>query len=189
MVPALRLHETNFDEPEWIHRARSGDAVALDRIATIWSEPVWRYCYRLMPNHEGASDAAQDSLVKLVRTFDRYDPTRPLLSWVFAIARNTCFDHLRRIGRWREDPPSELADTSANALEQVDAARDAVLVRAALAEIPALYREVLILFHYEHLKYVEIAATLDVPLGTVMNRIFRARQHLAARLRLRGVSE
>ena len=60
------------------------------------------------------------------------------------------------------------------------------MVRDALEELPPLYREVLELHHYQDLKYREIAEALDVPIGTVMNRIFRARKKMARSIEYRA---
>jgi RNA polymerase sigma-70 factor, ECF subfamily len=116
--------------------------------------------------------------VKVLRTLDRYDPTRPFSTWVFGIARNTCIDEHRRRVRRAWDAPREVADTSDSPL--VDAARSerAEVLDLALEQLTPMYREVLVLYHFEHRKYTEIAEILNLPLGTVMNRIFRARKKL-----------
>ncbi len=149
-----------------------------ERVARAWASPVHRYCRRMMPSEAEADDAAQEALIKVVRHLDRYDRTRPLAPWVYGIARNTCLDALRRRTHKREDDAVEVIDPAPGALVLVDEAQTAARVRRALVTLPDLYRDVLVLYHYENLKYVEIAESLDVPLGTVMNRIFRARQKM-----------
>lgn len=135
----------------------------------------------MLTNDEDAGDAAQETLVKVLRSLDRYDPSRPFSTWVFGIARNTCIDeHRRRVKRRTMDESREAADPTASPL--LDAARyqQAEVLDRALSELAPLYREVLVLYHFEHRKYSEIADILGLPLGTVMNRIFRARKRLRA---------
>jgi RNA polymerase sigma factor (sigma-70 family) len=139
---------------------------------------VWRFCVRMLSNDEDAGDAAQETLVKVLRSLDRYDPTRPFSTWVFGIARNTCIDEHRRRRRRAWDEPGELVDAGASPLTDADRGQRAALLERALDELPPMYREVLVLYHFEHRKYTEIADILAVPLGTVMNRIFRARKKL-----------
>ncbi len=129
-------------------------------------------------NDEDAGDAAQETLVKVLRNLDRYDPERSFSTWVFGIARNTCIDEHRRRKRRAWDEPGDIADTASSPLHDAARSQRAELLEQALAELPPMYREILVLYHFEHRKYTEIAEILDLPLGTVMNRIFRARKKL-----------
>lgn len=131
-----------------------------------------------MASEEDARDATQDTLVKVLRKLDQYDPTRPFSTWVFGIARNTCIDEFRRRKNRSWDEPGEVVDPGPSPLQEVSEARRAEQLEQALERLAPLYREVLVLYHFEHLKYTEIADVLDIPIGTVMNRIFRARKKL-----------
>ena len=154
--------------------------VAQGWLADRWTPPLYRFALRMLGNEADARDATQDTLVKVLRNLDSYDDARPFKSWVFQIARNTCIDeHRRRKRRSWEEPP-DIASDAPSPLLQVEQGERAQRLTAALATLPPMYREVLVLFHFEHLKYSEIAETLDLPMGTVMNRIFRARQKLRA---------
>ena len=139
---------------------------------------MFRFSVRMLGNEQDARDVAQDTLVKVLRSLDQYDPTRSFATWVFGIARNTCIDEHRRRRRRAWDEPGEVVDTRPSPLSEVSRAERADRVIGALQQLPPMYREILVLYHFEHLKYVEIAEALDVPLGTVMNRIFRARKKL-----------
>lgn len=177
-ILALRLHNGRDDEPGRIAKARDGDEAAQAWIVRTWTPPVYRFSMRMLRNEEDARDAAQDTLVKVLRNLHRYDPTRSFKTWVFGIARNTCIDEHRRRKRRAWDEPGEIIDTGPTALQEVARLQRAERLKQALQTLPPMYREVLVLYHFEHLKYVEIAESLELPLGTVMNRIFRARQKL-----------
>jgi RNA polymerase sigma-70 factor (ECF subfamily) len=177
--------ETTF-ESTCVLRAREGDVAAREWLVRRWSDPVYRFCLRMLGNPEDAHDAAQDSLVKVLRHLDRYDPARKFSTWVFGIARNTCIDEHRRRRRRAWDEPGDVVAVGPTPLQEVSAAQEAELVHDALQEIPPMYREILILYHFEHLKYSEIAEALDLPMGTVMNRIFRARQKLRVAFESQG---
>lgn len=167
-------------------RAADGDASARAAIVHDWSPTLYRFALRMLGDEQDARDAAQDTLVKVLRSLPTYDPGRPFATWIFGIARNTCIDQHRR--RWRRDaaPPGDVADPRPNPAQRAEQEAHARAVLEALQTLPPLYRDVLVLYHYEHRKYVEIAEMLDVPLGTVMNRIFRARQKLKEALVARG---
>lgn len=175
---ALRLHEGTDEEPERIISARDGDTAARAWIVERWTPPVWRFCRRMLMNDEDAGDAAQETLVKVLRSLDRYDPNRSFATWVFGIARNTCIDEHRRRKRRSWDEPGEVVDMAPSPLQDVARYQRAETLERALAELSPMYREILVLYHFEHRKYTEIAEILEVPLGTVMNRIFRARKKL-----------
>lgn len=185
-MTTLKLVRRPEDEAHRAVRAALGDAEARAALARTWSPVLYRFALRMLGDEQDAYDAAQDTLVKVLNALPSYDPGRPFSTWVFGIARNTCIDQHRR--RWRRDaePPADVPDPrpSPAQLAELDDRSRAVL--AALQDLPPMYREALVLYHHEGLKYVEIADVLQLPLGTVMNRIFRARQKLREALLARG---
>ena len=175
----LRLHEAPVDESPWIARARQGDADAQSWLVSQYTAPVYRFCRAMLGNEQDGRDAAQDTLVKVLRNLERYDDQWRFSTWVFGIARNTCIDEYRRRRHNHDDTAlSWVADPNPGPVELGLRQERAAILHGALAQLPDMYREILILYHFEHLKYEEIAAALDLPLGTVMNRIFRARRKL-----------
>ena len=138
-----------------------------------------------------AQDLAQESLLRALRYFHAFrgEEARP---WLLRIVRNTWID--TRIGKGGDPVSLEVADeraTDAPDPEQRVLAGDRRRhVAAALAALPVDVREVLVLREIEDLSYKQIAAVLDLPIGTVMSRLARAREKLAAELRGRlGGSE
>ena len=139
---------------------------------------AYRFALHLMRNEADARDAAQETLIKVLRNLDRYDPRWRLSTWVIGIARNTCIDEFRRRRRRSDHEVPDVADPRPGPLELTSREQRSALLHQALEQVPPLYREVLVLYHFEHLKYQEIAELLEIPIGTVMNRIFRARKKL-----------
>jgi RNA polymerase sigma-70 factor (ECF subfamily) len=140
----------------------------------------------MLANDQDARDAAQDTLVKVLKNLHRYDPNRRFSTWVFGIARNTCIDEHRRRKRRAYDEPRDVVDTGETPHQHAARSQRAEHLNAALTELPPMYREVLVLYHFEHKKYSEISEILDLPMGTVMNRIFRARRKLRVIYESRG---
>lgn len=175
---ALRLRDEPEDESACIAAARAGDPRGQAWLVHRWQAPVYRYVRRMMGTDEDARDVAQDTLVKMLRKIDQYDSHYAFSTWVFGIARNTAIDELRRRKRRSWEEPGDVVDPSSSPAQEVAESERAELLDGALQRLAPLYREVLVLYHFEHLKYAEIAQTLDIPIGTVMNRIFRARHKL-----------
>jgi RNA polymerase sigma-70 factor (ECF subfamily) len=134
----------------------------------------------MLRNEQDARDVAQDTLIKVIKNLHRYDPTRKFSTWVFGIARNTAIDCQRKRRRIGDAPKREPAYEGPSPMEETSREQRAGRLHEALGQLPPKYREVLVLYHFEHLKYQEIADTLQIPIGTVMNRIFRARRRLRA---------
>ncbi len=183
---ALRLVESPEREAERIARAADGDEASRTWLVQKWTPVMYRYALRMLGDVEDASDAAQDILIKVLRALPTYDAQRSFPTWIFGIARNTCIDAHRRRRHRVHDELEDVADAGLSALGSAMQAQRAEHVHAALAKLPDAYREVLVLYHFEHLKYVEIAEVLGEPIGTTMNRIFRARQRMRSLLEIDG---
>lgn len=179
---ALRVIEggSGLDEAAAVAGAADGDPAAREWLVRRWTPAVWRFCVRMVGDEQDASDITQDVMIRVLSNLDRYDRTRSFSTWVFGIARNACIDEHRRRQHRRHDPLAEVVDAGPSPLHEATREQRAQQLRAALDQLPDMYREVLVLFHFEHLKYTEIAEALALPLGTVMNRIFRARQKVRA---------
>jgi RNA polymerase sigma-70 factor (ECF subfamily) len=181
--------------------AARGDKIAFGRLVDLHKRTVFGLCVRLLRDAEESRDAAQETFVRAYGAIGTYDATQPFAPWLLRIARNHCLDLLRRrlpagaqvhLDAEPEDgaPARELADTSAPGAEVLlDRAQTRRSLEAAVAELPPNYREVIQLFHVEHLSYKEIASAMDVPIGTVMTWLHRARGKLRAALLAQGMSQ
>jgi RNA polymerase sigma-70 factor (ECF subfamily) len=127
-----------------------------------------------------AEDAMQDALLRAHRFLAEANPESPR-AWFLRIVRNAAFSLLRRRRGWEELPEDEVADEP-GADERLTAAVEVEELRAAMASLKEQFREVLVLRELEELSYEEIAAVAQIPLGTVMSRLNRARGMLKTHL-------
>jgi len=174
----MSVHDPQNSENERIQAAVTGDEVARAWVVNRYETTVYRFAYHMMGNEQDARDITQDTMVKVLRALHRYDSKWRFSTWVISITRNTCIDEFRRRKRRGYEEPPDVVDTSPTPDQLTDTKRRAERLHRALNKVTPLYREVLVLYHFEHRKYQEISQMLDVPLGTVMNRIFRARRKL-----------
>ncbi|HEX9287947.1 MAG TPA: sigma-70 family RNA polymerase sigma factor [Anaeromyxobacteraceae bacterium] len=170
--------------------AAGGERPAFARLVELNKRLVFGLCLRLLQDQEEARDAAQETFVRAWGAIGTYDPSQPFAPWLLRIARNHCIDLVRRrlpaarrveldAGGDDDGDRTELADALAQrGDEQMERAEVASTLGLAVASLPPNYREVIHLFHVEQMSYKEIAATMEVPIGTVMTWLHRARAKL-----------
>ena len=170
--------ETRRADLELARRARHGDATAFDGLVRRFHRPVYRFCWRLLRSPD-AEDLAQDTFVRAFVHFERFDPERPVLPWLIAIARRLCLDLLRRrkvMARVETQPvtgpPARGPEGEASRREQLSR------LERALDDLDEGPRVAIVLFHIEDMSYRDIAAALEVPMGTVMTWLHRGRAQL-----------
>jgi RNA polymerase sigma-70 factor (ECF subfamily) len=172
-----------------VRRTRQGDTEAYGELVRRYQASVFNVCFRLLGERAAAEDLAQEAFVRAYERLDRYDAGRPLGPWLRRLAANLCLNHLERT-RAPEVPLDDEADAPVDAVDWAsqdparlaEAAQSAQALRAAILRLPARYRAVIELRHFQELSYAEIAAALDRPMSDVKSDLFRARKLLAAAL-------
>ena len=167
--------------------AQSGDLSARNWLIRTWTTRIYSYVFRMIGKEEDAKDLTQEILAKTLKTLHRFDHARPFAPWIYRIARNACIDHQRRQRLASGTLVEDLPDPSATPLERAQSHQESTRLRKALETIPSKYREIIVLYHFEHMKYEEISHLLRIPMGTVMNRLFRARKLLKSAIEQQGV--
>lgn len=173
------------DDRTLVAAAQAGDRAALDTLLGRHYDRIWAICRRIAGNDADAADATQEALLAIVRGLAKFDGRAAFSTWSYRVATNACLDELRRRKR---RPTPELIDEHDGFIDRADespvpAFDDQVAVRdeleTALAALPEEFRQPVILRDQIGLDYAEIAATLDIPPGTVRSRIARGRSKLA----------
>jgi RNA polymerase sigma-70 factor, ECF subfamily len=166
-----------------IRRYLEGDISAFDELMRAHEDRVFAICLRMMRDRDEALDATQDVFLTVFRKADRYKEQAAFGTWLYRVAINTCYDHLRRRQRKRTDPMPEHLDPgdprSGDALNAVELRPD---IENALATISPEFRAAVVLVDIEGMSLDGAADTLDVPVGTVKSRLFRARRQLSREL-------
>ena len=159
-----------------------GDGVAQSYFYEALAPLAYRVAHRVLRNSNDAEDVAQDAILKAIQGLPTYDERYSIRTWVARISRNTAIDLVRKRRKlcWAEAPDSP--DTKPLQDEVVLSSERKAMIRRAMAGLPPMYKQVIDLHHFQDLKYREIASELEVPIGTVMNRLFRARQKMKTAL-------
>ena len=171
-------------QPDLPQRFARRDERALGEAFDHYAAPMLTVASRMLADRRLAEEAVQQAFVQAWRSADRYDPARPLGPWLFAIVRRTAVDAWRRE---RRHDAHAIDDVAANDLPTVappslEDASDAWELRQALDRLPEAEREVVRLAHLEQLTQPEIAARLDIPIGTVKSRTHSAYRKLRSAL-------
>jgi len=173
------------DESFLIARARRGDPSAFEEIVRLYQRRVYGVALRIVRAHDVADDVTQEAFLRAWRSLDRFDLERPFGPWVCRIAANLAVNHVRSPRAREEGLPDGHAETRTSAPGPLGTLLDAEgtrVLETAMAGLPPDQRAVLVLRVVEEQSYAEIAETLGISPGTVMSRLFRARERLAAAL-------
>jgi len=175
----LRQTEALRTMPSDLTRGADFEQLALPLFASLYNHAFW-----LTRNQAEAEDLVQETFSKALRAFDAFQPDTNFKAWIFRILRNTFLTTRAGIAASRtvflEDHPDTLETTASGPTPEENLIRldNQAALHAALEQLKPSLREVLLLCDVEEIKYKDIALILDVPIGTVMSRISRARSTL-----------
>jgi RNA polymerase sigma-70 factor, ECF subfamily len=179
-----------LDDRALVSRILEGDRDRFTELVKRYEKRVVNYVYRITHRYEEAHDLAQEIFVKVFVALDRYDPKYQFSTWLFRIAQNTAIDALRKksivevpiakpaTAADDEVKDREFADTGVSPYRALKNKQLAGAIDKAVLELPPDYRELIRLRHFAELSYEEIASMKKLPLGTVKNKLFRARNML-----------
>ncbi len=174
--------ELSDDELIVLHRG--GDTSAFAKLVERYLDPIYAFSRRLTGSPTNAEDVAQETFVKVWKTLDRYHTTGTFKPWIFAVARNTAIDLLRKrkVSVFSDFEDSEGKNVLSETIHDpdtvpqllIDKAENKKLIEGALAELPPIDREILTLHYFEDMTFEAIGKVLKKPLNTVKSRHRRA---------------
>ena len=157
---------------------------------------VFAICVRELGSRHDAEEATQDTFAKVARSATDFRGDSKVSTWVYRIAVNACRDLQRHHGRRPSTPTDDIEAAIARRVDGADEVADVArgvelssALRDALGELDAVSRTLVLLCSVQGLTYPEASEVLDMPVGTIKSRIFRARAALAESLADAGVRE
>jgi RNA polymerase sigma-70 factor (ECF subfamily) len=195
-VPNHRVSEENLSDHALIEATKNGDEAAFGLIMARYRNPITNYLYRFLNDYEEAVDLAQETFVRVYFAIDRYHTEYAFSTYIYRIATNLAISEIRKrkrrtilslTGLFQSDAEdnTEFQPADDKALPDKDLIDDEQgrVIARAIATLPPKYRVPVILRDVEGKTYDEIAAILDLGLGTTKSRISRARALLKEKLR------
>jgi len=169
-----------------INKFKNGDTSVFEEILLTYQDKIYNLCHRMLGSSHDAEDATQDVFLKAYQNLNKFKPDSSLYTWLFRIAVNTCIDYKRKpflesLFKTSKEGDVFVVDRPADSpnpdrLYESKQINDAI--QLALSRLSAKLRVVIVLKEIEGLSYDEIAEVLDVSMGTVKSRIFRAREEM-----------
>ncbi len=163
---------------ELIEEALNNDEDACQKILNLYKGRIFSYVYRVVRNYHDAEDITFDTFIKCFRSLASYDRSRSFSTWLFTIAHNQTIDFLRK-SRQEYEYFDERHAVQNDFVEKYQTKKKIERIDRALAQLPPLDRELVILFHREEYSYQEIAEILKIPVTTIKTRLHRARKRLS----------
>ncbi|PYS71819.1 MAG: hypothetical protein DMF73_09870 [Acidobacteria bacterium] len=198
MSAAISLaNVTKLGDGELVQTAVAGREASFEELVRRYQRPIAAYVYRMVGDYDAALDLTQEVFIKVYNSLARYRSEFKFSTWIYKIAHNAAIDHLRRhavreqtLTGSVEGERREVAIESRRLTPEQESERKERRseIESVVQLLQASYRELIILRHSHDLSYDEIAEVTGLPLGTVKNRLFRARETMRDLLVQRGIN-
>src|SRR5436305_799755 len=170
---------------ELIIDAVNGRVDGFEELVRRYQRPITGYVFRMLGDYESSLDVTQEVFIKVYNSLRKYSPEYKFSTWLYRIAHNAAIDHMRRNSISPQSLEAENADGTYQI--QIESRQPSpeqnhersewkTEIDAVIKCLPPSYRDLILLRHSRDLSYDEIAEVTGLPLGTVKNRLFRARE-------------
>ncbi len=196
--PAMLSNLSAFADRDLVARAVTTEREdAFEELVRRYQRPIASYVYRMVGDYEAALDLTQEVFIKVYNSLGRYRSEFKFSTWIYRIAHNSAVDHLRRYSNRAQaltgehegeqyDLPIESRRLSPE--QESEKAERRAEIESVVRGLPTAYRELVLLRHSHDMSYDEIAEVTGLPLGTVKNRLFRARETMRQQFIQRGIT-
>ncbi|MGH7151511.1 MAG: RNA polymerase sigma factor [Planctomycetota bacterium] len=177
-------------ENRLLARARGGDRASFEELVRAYFRRAFGIASVILYDREEALDATQEAFLRAWASMPRFRAGEPFFPWLYRILRNACLRSIEKRSRARAlsiheeegRAPISIPDGRSGPAEEAASGETRRLFWEAYRELAENDREILALRHFAELPYGEIASVLEIPIGTVMSRLFHARRRLRERL-------
>jgi RNA polymerase sigma-70 factor (ECF subfamily) len=175
----------SLTDGELIEKAISGRELGFEELVNRYQRQITSYVYRMLNNYDAALDVTQEVFIKVYNSLDKYSSEYKFSTWLYRIAHNAAIDHMRRNSVPQQSLDIETKDGTyqlqiespqPNPEQMRERSEWRTEIESVVKCLPTVYRELILLRHAQDLSYDEIAEVTELPLGTVKNRLFRARE-------------
>jgi RNA polymerase sigma-70 factor (ECF subfamily) len=178
----------DFDEHALIERLKQGSKEAFEPLVQHYKKKAYCVALGYVRNPDDALELSQQAFIKAFRAIRHFDNSKSFFPWFYSILRNTCFNFLKSKKIRKEEALEDLPEGSQETIfvdqqnPEEDYRRGELkrVMAQAIMKLKPRDREIILLQHFHGLSYSEIAESLEIPIGTVMSRLYNARSALRA---------
>jgi RNA polymerase sigma-70 factor (ECF subfamily) len=193
-TPEERREQSRIEDKVLIADAIAGKQEAYKRLMKKYHNAIAHLIMRMVGAQGDVEDLTQEAFIKAFNSLESFNDEFAFSTWLYKIATNNCIDYLRKrklktfsidrpIGGEDSTQQYEIPDETHTPDSEILRTQQNIAIQRAIDALPEKYRVVIVMRHQEERSYDEIAAELDLPLGTVKAHIFRAREMLYKQLR------
>jgi RNA polymerase sigma-70 factor (ECF subfamily) len=187
----------DFSDEQLINMSVKGDASAFGVLVERYQNKAYAISIKIVQNHDDALDCVQDSFIKAFRSLSSFNFQSSFNTWLYRIVTNTSLDLLRKNKKYQSNIPIEkplsgdddddyfiqIEDQKADVENIAVSNQTVIAVREAISQLSEDLKKVILLFEIEQFSLIEVSKILNIPVGTVKSRLFRAREKLAILLK------
>src|SRR6266850_1117949 len=191
------ISRVKLADSELVTSAAGGHEEGFEELVRRYQRPISAYVYRMVGDYEAALDLTQEIFIKVYSSLNRYRAEFKFSTWIYKIAHNSAVDHLRRTatreqslinGNDGDNFELPIESGRPNPEQESERKERRIEIECVVRTLPSHYRELIILRHSQDLTYEEIVEVTGLPLGTVKNRLFRAREMMRQQFMERGIT-
>ena len=186
-----------YTDEQLINMSVKGDASAFGVLVERYQNKAYAISIKIVQNHDDALDCVQDSFIKAFRSLSSFNFQSSFNTWLYRIVTNTSLDLLRKNKKYQSNIPIEkplsgdddddyfiqIEDRKADVENIAVSNQTVIAVREAIDKLSEDLKKVILLFEIEQFSLIEVSKILNIPVGTVKSRLFRAREKLAILLK------
>lgn len=187
----------DISDAELITKAIAGSDDGFEELVRRYQRPIVGYVFRMLGDYDSALDVTQETFIKVYSSLTKYSSEYKFSTWLYRIAHNAAIDHMRRnsVNSLSLETETDgvayqiqIESPAPNPEQNRERSEWRKEIDSVIKCLPAAYRELIVLRHSRDLSYDEISDVTGLPLGTVKNRLFRARDMMRCIFVERGIT-
>ena len=178
------------EDQELILQSKKGKMKAFQKLVEKYKKPAFFIALGLVGNRDDAYDLSQEAFIRVYTSMREFNPRYKFFSWFYTILSNLCKNHLRNLEVRKNYIKSGMVNAEMNHLKQRTLSPDMLVEKnemnlrlwEEITKLPYEFKEIIVLKHFQELSYKEISEMLNIPMGSVMSRLYYARKKLRENL-------
>ena len=174
-----------------ILQSKRGKMKAFQKLVEKYKKPAFFIALGLVGNRDDAYDLSREAFIRVYTNMREFNPRYKFFSWFYTILSNLCKNHLRKMEIQKKYIKSGMVNAETNHLKQKNLSPDVLVEKnemslrlwGEISKLPFEFKEIIVLKHFQELSYKKISEMLNIPLGSVMSRLYYARKKLKDNLK------